>query len=131
MTSLMVRHSSLLFQAMPTKPLLQQSRPDPLTEYTMRLSSLRKPNKSQYFVKIHERAVQRFESSIIFAMKEWPKSSVTSSDKGVALKPEQTTWMSRIDSVTQNITNKKCACHRPSVLKGLMTQRGTPRVTCW
>jgi hypothetical protein len=36
--------------------------------------------------------------------------------------------MNRIDSATQKIRNKKCACHRPSVFK---TQQGTPRVICW
>jgi hypothetical protein len=65
------------------------------------------------------------------AMTEWHKSSVTSSGIGVALKPENTTKMSRLDSVTQKITNKKCTCHRPSVLKGLKIQQGTRRLICW
>jgi hypothetical protein len=39
--------------------------------------------------------------------------------------------MTRIDPVTQNITNEKCSCHRSSVLKGLKTQQGTHRVICW
>jgi hypothetical protein len=39
--------------------------------------------------------------------------------------------MSRIDSITQKITNKKCTFHRSSVLKGLQTQQGTPKVISW
>jgi hypothetical protein len=106
--------------------------------YYKRCRPSRSPNRANLSLsrntlglKIHECAVRRFESSIICAMKKWHKSSVTSYGIAVALKPKQTTKKSRIDPVTRKITNKKCACHPPPVLKGLKTQKGTPRVICW
>jgi hypothetical protein len=54
--------------------LLQQSRPVPFTEY-MATFIIAKTKQVTVFVKIHERAVQSFESSKICAMKEWHKSS--------------------------------------------------------
>jgi hypothetical protein len=54
---------------MRTKPFLQQSRQS-------RSSIISKTKQVTVFVNIHERTVQRFGSSIIWAMKEWHKSSV-------------------------------------------------------
>jgi hypothetical protein len=85
----------------PALTMLIANRPEPFTEYNLIFIIAKTKKKNTVFVKIHERSVQRFESSIICAIKQWHKSGVTSfgvtssgvtsSGVGVALKPEQTT----------------------------------------
>jgi hypothetical protein len=51
-------------------------------------------------IKIHDRVVQRFESSIVCAMKVGEEFGVTSPGIGVALKPKFGTQVQRVGLVT-------------------------------
>jgi hypothetical protein len=99
MVSLMIRHSIIFSQAESTKPLIRQSQLESVTKNIATFIGA-KTKQVTITIKIHDRVVQRFKSSIICAMKVGEKFGVTSPGIGVALKPKFGTQVQRVGLVT-------------------------------
>jgi hypothetical protein len=120
MVFLTLRHSVLL-QPKSTRPLLKQSWPEPITEYNRDILAA-KTKQVTLIIKINNCIIQWLKLAIISSVEKCYQSSIASSGVRIALKSKQSSKSHRIDSITQDITHKKCICHLSSVSKWFKSQ---------